>query len=66
MRRSFWQKVEDAKKDGITARKFERIENLKESIAYHQNKIEEYKEEIKQIKDTASESRRIREKVSSN
>lgn len=49
MRTSFWQKIEEAKKKGITAEQFEKIENLEAAIAYHQNMIDEYEKEIKHI-----------------
>lgn len=53
MRRSFWQKIEEAKTDGITKEQFEKIEDLESAIAYHQNKIEDYEKEIKNIKKKA-------------
>ncbi len=53
MRRSFWQKVEEGKKQGITEDEFERIENFECAIAYHQNKIDEYEREIKRIETMA-------------
>lgn len=53
MRRSFWQKLEEAKRDGITQEEFEKIEELESAIAYHENKIEEYEKEIKYIKNEA-------------
>lgn len=45
----FWQKIELAKKQGLTADQFERIETLESTIAYHQNEIEKYEEEIESI-----------------
>ena len=49
MRGSFWQKIEQAKTKGITTDQFEKIENLECTISYHQNKIDEYEKEIKDI-----------------
>ena len=53
MRIPFWQKIEEAKKKGLTTEHFDQIENLECAIAYHENMIEEYKEEIKQIEKKA-------------
>lgn len=50
MRRSFWERVEEAKIKEITAEEFGRIESLEAAIAHHQNQIDEYEREIKQIK----------------
>lgn len=50
MRRSFWEKVEEAKTKGITAEEFERIESLESAIAHYHNQIDECEREIKQIK----------------
>ncbi len=61
MRRSFWKKVEDGKTKGITADQFERIENLEAAIAYHQNQIDEYEREIKQIENKAKALKQIEE-----
>lgn len=49
---TFWKKIEEAKRKGITAEQFEEIENLEAAIAYHQSKIEEYEKEVKRIEDT--------------
>ena len=45
----FWKKVEQAKKQGLTADQFERIEVLESTIAYHQNEIEKHEKEIESI-----------------
>jgi len=49
MRVSYWQKLEEAKKKGLTSEQFEKIEALESAIAHHQNTIEEYEKEIKAI-----------------
>jgi hypothetical protein len=54
MGRSFWQKVEEAKMKGITAEQFEKVENLESAIAYHQDKIDEYEKEIKNIENATN------------
>lgn len=60
MRRTFWQKVEEAKKKGIKTEEFERIENLESAIAYHQNEIDKHEEEIERLENKArSELERI-------
>ena len=51
MRVSYWEKVEAAKARGLNAEQFESIENLEAAIAYHQNKIDEYEKEIKNIEE---------------
>jgi flagellar biosynthesis chaperone FliJ len=50
MRVSYWQKLEEAKKKGLTSKQFEKIEALESAIAHHQNMIDEYEKEIKEIK----------------
>jgi flagellar biosynthesis chaperone FliJ len=50
MRVSYWQKLEEAKKKGLTSEQFEKIEALESAIAHHQNIIDEYEKEIKAIK----------------
>ena len=50
MRVSYWQKLEEAKKKGLTSEQFEKIEALESAIAHHQNMIDEYEKEIKAIK----------------
>jgi hypothetical protein len=50
MRVSYWQKLEEAKKKGLTSEQFEKIETLESAIAHHQNMIDEYEKEIKVIK----------------
>jgi flagellar biosynthesis chaperone FliJ len=47
MRVSYWQKLEEAKKKGLTSEQFEKIEALESAIAHHQNMIDEYEKEIK-------------------
>ena len=49
MRISYWQKLEEAKKKGLTREQFEKIEALEAAIAHHQNIIDEYEKEIKAI-----------------
>ena len=49
MRVSYWQKLEETKKKGLTSKQFEKIEALEAAIAYHQNMIDEYEKEIKAI-----------------
>jgi len=49
MRVSYWQKLEEAKKKGLTREQFERIEALEGAIAHHQNMIDEYEKEIKAV-----------------
>jgi hypothetical protein len=49
MRKTFWQKIEEARRNGITTEQFERVENLEFAIAYHQNKIDECEKEIMNI-----------------
>ena len=49
MRISYWQKLEEAKKKGLTSEQFEKIEALEAAIAHHQNMIDEYEKEIKAI-----------------
>jgi flagellar biosynthesis chaperone FliJ len=49
MRVSYWQKLEEAKKKGLTREQIEEIEALEAAIAQHQNIIEEYEKEIKAI-----------------
>jgi flagellar biosynthesis chaperone FliJ len=49
MRVSYWQKLEEAKKKGLTSEQFEKIEALESAIAHHQNMIDEYEKEIKAI-----------------
>jgi hypothetical protein len=56
MRKSFWQKVEQAKKQGLTADQFERLETLESAIAYHQNEIEGYEKEIERMQNMAESS----------
>lgn len=53
MRASYWQKLEEAKKKGMTAEEIEKLENLESAIAYHQNKVDEYEKEIEFIENTA-------------
>jgi hypothetical protein len=53
MRRSFWQKIEEAKMKGITAEEYEMIETLEAAIAFHENEIDKYEKEIKRIKNAA-------------
>jgi hypothetical protein len=53
MHRSFWQKLEEAKAKGMTAEEIEKLESLESAIAYHQNKIDEYENEIKSIEKMA-------------
>ena len=53
MRRTLWQKVEEAKRKGIEREQFEKIESLEAAIAYHQNKINENEEAIKDIEKAA-------------
>lgn len=55
MRRSFWQKLEEAKAKGMTAEEIEKLESLESAIAYHQNKVDEYEKEIKSIEKIAKE-----------
>ncbi len=50
---AFWQKIKEAKTKGITTEEFESIENLEAAIAHHQNKVDEYEEEIKKIEKMA-------------
>lgn len=50
MRLSYWQKLEEAKKKGLTSEQLEKIEALEAAIAHHQNRIDEYEKEIKAIK----------------
>jgi len=49
MRVSYWQKLEEAKKKGLTSEQFEKIEALEAAIAHHQNMIDEYEKEIKEM-----------------
>lgn len=49
MRISYWQKLGEAKKKGLTREQFEKIEDLEAAIAHHQNMIDEYEKEIKEI-----------------
>jgi hypothetical protein len=49
MRISYWQKLGEAKKKGLTTEQFEKIEDLEAAIAHHQNMIDEYEKEIKAI-----------------
>jgi thymidylate kinase len=49
MRVSYWQKLEEAKKKGLTSEQFEKKEALEAAIAHHQNMIDEYEKEIKTI-----------------
>ena len=49
MRVSYWQKLEEAKKKGLTSEQFEKIEALESAIAHHQNMIDAYEKEIKVI-----------------
>lgn len=49
----FWEKLEEARRKGINGEEFERLENLEAAIAFHQNKLEEYEQEIKDIKSMA-------------
>jgi thymidylate kinase len=51
MRVSYWQKLEEAKKKGLTREQFEKIEALEEAIAHHQNMIDGYEKEIKAIEE---------------
>ncbi len=39
MRESFWKKIEEAKKKGISLEDFERVESLESAIAYHQMRL---------------------------
>jgi hypothetical protein len=50
MRVSYWQKLEETKKKGLTSEQFEKIEALESAIAHHQNMMDEYEKEIKAIK----------------
>lgn len=52
----FWNKVEQAKRQGLTADQFEKIEAIESAIAYHENEIQNYEEEIERIKNTAESS----------
>ena len=54
MRRSFWEKVEEAKTEGITTEEFERIENLESAIAHYEDMIDEHKKQIECIKNMAN------------
>lgn len=54
MRRSFWEKVEEAKTKGITTEEFEKIENLESAIAHYAKMIDEHKKEIECIENMAS------------
>jgi hypothetical protein len=51
---SFWKKINEAKKNGITGEEFSRIEELEGAIAGMEAKIDECKKEIKLIKKQAS------------
>jgi hypothetical protein len=50
MRVSYWQKLGEAKKKGLTSEQFEKIEALESAIAHHHNMIDGYEKEIKAIK----------------
>ena len=50
MRVSYWQKLEEAKKKGLTSEQFEKTEALESAVAHHQNMIDDYEKEIKAIK----------------
>lgn len=66
MRISYWEKLEEAKKKGLTSEQFEKIEALESAIAHHQNMIEEYEDEIKTIegRENLQETREAIESVS--
>ena len=51
MRISYWHKLEEAKKKGLTREQVEKIEDLEAAIAHHQNMIDEYEKEIKVIEE---------------
>lgn len=54
MRVSYWEKLEEAKKKGLSSEQFEKIEALESAIAHHQNVIDEYEKEIKAIERQAN------------
>jgi len=49
MRTTYWQKLEDAKKKGLTAEQLSEIEALEAAIAYHEGEIDKCRREIKRI-----------------
>jgi hypothetical protein len=53
MRRTYWQKIVDAKAKGISAEQFERIENLESAISHYEEEIKECKTEIKSIEEAS-------------
>jgi hypothetical protein len=53
MRKSYWQRLDEAKSKGMTAEDIEQQESLESAIAHHQNKIKEYEKEIKAIEKMA-------------
>jgi hypothetical protein len=49
----FWEKLEEARRKGISGEEFEKLENLEAAIAYHQNEIEDCEQAIKNIESMA-------------
>ena len=54
MRRTYWQKITDAKAKGISVEQFEKIENLEAAIVHYEEEIKECEAEIKRIEEEAS------------
>jgi flagellar biosynthesis chaperone FliJ len=54
MRKTYWQKIADAKAKGISTEQFERIENLESAIAHYEEEIKKCEAEIKSIEEEVS------------
>jgi hypothetical protein len=57
---SFWKKIENSRKIGLTEGEFSKIEELEGAIAKYENDIEDFQNEIKAIQKEARNRKELK------